>query len=111
MFYYPTTEYDHVLSLEEQSKLTEAATEMETNASYGLRDEDQLQAEQKTMETNLVYGLRSEHDLQVIESAHHFNSDPQQSESEPRNGNRGVRTATGYTNVMYRRRSSYQTSV
>ena len=93
---------------------------MEENAAYGLSAKDQLPAEQ---ETNLAYGLRSEDELQenpveqVTESAHHFNSDPQQSplpayESELRNGYRGLSPVdtTGYANVLDRQ-SSYETSI
>ena len=44
-------------------KLAKASTEevaTETNASYGLRAEDQLQTEQVLVETNVAYGMRSE---------------------------------------------------
>ncbi len=76
---------EDVLSLEELMNLAEAVA-MEKNSAYGLSAEDQLHAEQVTTETNLAYGLRSEDELQVnpveqvTELAHHFHSDPQQSQ-------------------------------
>ncbi len=119
-------EYDHVLSLEEQRKLAEGATEevsIETNGAYGLKSENQLQTKQVTTEVILAYGLSSEHVLQenpaeqVTESVDHFNSDRQQSplpdhDSEGYSDYRGLRpvNATGYANVLHRR-SSYETSV
>ncbi len=94
-----SAEYDHVLSLEEQRKLAEAANEevaIETNAANG---KDQLQARQVTMETNLAYGLRSESELQenpAAESEDYSNSDPHSPPLlEPAD-------TTGYASIMHR---------
>ncbi len=69
-------EYDHVLSLEEQRKLTEATTEEVAIETYGLRSEDVLSleeqmkladtvAEEVAMEENAAYGLSAEDQLQA----------------------------------------------
>ncbi|XP_064397449.1 uncharacterized protein LOC135344191 isoform X2 [Halichondria panicea] len=61
-------EYDYVLSLEGQIKLSKASTEevaTETNASYGLRAEDQLQTEEVLVETTVAYGITKNLELNM----------------------------------------------
>ena len=78
-------DHDHVLSLEEQRKLAEAATDevaMETNAAYRLGDEEhdhvlsleelaEAVSEEVAMEENVSYGLRAEDQLQDEQKTMH----------------------------------------
>ncbi|XP_064385904.1 uncharacterized protein LOC135334578 isoform X3 [Halichondria panicea] len=106
----PITEDEHSHAASEEVAI-------ETNAAYGLRNEDRLQAEQVTTETNLAYGIGRKQELQenpaeqVTDSAHHFDSDPQQSPlpEHDHEGYSDYRDTTGYAKVLHRR-SSHETS-